>query len=61
MFDPFAGSGTTILAAQNLLRKGIGTEQHPDYFNVAEDRIRKEWKVIPKKCESSIAWKLSLH
>jgi DNA modification methylase len=39
VFDPFLGSGTTALAAQNLNRHYIGTEIQPEYFRVAQQRI----------------------
>ena len=41
IFDPFAGSGTTLLVAQNLDRKSIGTELDPNYFELAKNRILK--------------------
>ena len=39
ILDPFMGSGTTMLAAQELNRNGIGCELHLDYFNIAQARI----------------------
>jgi len=33
------GSGTTIIAADNLNRKSIGIEMDEKYFKVAKDRI----------------------
>jgi len=39
ILDPFMGSGTTMLAAQELNRNGIGIEIFPDYFNIAQNRI----------------------
>ena len=39
IFDPFMGSGTTMLAAKNLNRHGIGCELFEDYFNIAQSRI----------------------
>jgi DNA modification methylase len=38
VFDPFIGSGTTILAANNLGRKGIGIDLSSDYLELAKDR-----------------------
>ena len=39
VFDPFMGSGTTGLAAQNLNRDFIGIELDKDYFEIAKKRI----------------------
>ena len=46
IFDPFMGSGTTGVAAVQLGRKFIGCEIDPDYFAIAEKRI-KEAKLQP--------------
>jgi len=42
ILDPFAGSGTTCVAAKQLGRKFIGIEINPDYCKIAEDRLRQE-------------------
>lgn len=39
VLDPFAGSGTTLLAAEILNRKYIGYEMNKDIFNIALDRL----------------------
>lgn len=39
VLDPFAGSGTTCLAAKLLNRKYIGIEINKDYFEIANNRI----------------------
>ena len=41
ILDPFMGSGTTCLAAQNLERKCIGIEISEDYFKIAEKRCAR--------------------
>jgi site-specific DNA-methyltransferase (adenine-specific) len=42
--DPFAGSGTTGVAAVRLGRKFVGIEQEPRFFDVACERISKALK-----------------
>lgn len=39
VLDPFAGSGSTCLAARNLDRKFIGIEIDPDYAEIARQRL----------------------
>ena len=41
IFDPFMGSGTTGVAAIQLGRNFIGCEIDPDYFAIAEKRIKQ--------------------
>lgn len=36
VFDPFLGIGTTLIAAQNLNRHGIGIELNPRFESIAE-------------------------
>jgi len=42
IFDPFAGSGTTLITAQNTERLSIGIEINETYFELAKDRILRE-------------------
>lgn len=37
--DPFAGSGTTLVAAQNTGRRAIGSEINPTYHRQATERL----------------------
>jgi len=41
VFDGFAGSGTTLVAARNLNRNYIGVEIDDEYYDVAERRLEK--------------------
>ncbi len=43
VLDPFMGSGTTLLACQNLNRKGIGIELDPKYFDIATERLQESY------------------
>lgn len=42
VFDPFAGSGTTLIEACNNKRRGVGLELDPNYCELAKNRILKE-------------------
>jgi adenine-specific DNA-methyltransferase len=42
VLDPFAGSGTTAVAAQELGRRYIGIELDPTYAAKAQERVRSE-------------------
>ena len=41
VFDPFLGTGSTLIAAGNLSRNAYGIELNKNYFNIAEKRITK--------------------
>lgn len=41
IFDPFMGSGTTGVACMQLGRNFIGCEINPDYYAIAEKRIKQ--------------------
>jgi DNA modification methylase len=38
--DPFAGSGSTLIAVLNNDRHFIGIEKEPDYVEIAKARIK---------------------
>lgn len=40
VLDPFAGSGTTCMAAKKTGRDFIGIEKEPEYVKIAEARIK---------------------
>lgn len=39
VLDPFAGSGTTLVAAQDLNRNGVGFDLKPDYVELSSSRL----------------------
>ena len=39
VYDPFMGSGTVALAARNLGRHWIGSDNNPDYIKMTEQRL----------------------
>ena len=39
VLDPFAGSGTTLLAARELGRRWCGIELKPEYFQIAQQNL----------------------
>lgn len=53
VLDPFLGSGTTCLAAQNLGRKSIGYEVNKDFLPVIKEKVKGKLDVQFQKKESS--------
>jgi len=51
VLDPFLGSGTTLVAAALLKRKGIGVEIERKYCETAKERLIKEAKIFQKTIE----------
>jgi len=41
VFDPFMGSGTTLIAAEQLQRRCMGMEREPRYVDVIRDRYAR--------------------
>jgi site-specific DNA-methyltransferase (adenine-specific) len=46
IFDPFSGSGTTLIAAANNNRIGIGLEIDTNYCELAKNRILNETDIL---------------
>ena len=42
VLDPFAGSGSTLIAAKNLNRKYIGFESNPAYVDICKKRLEAD-------------------
>jgi len=42
IYDPFCGSGTTLISAEITRRKWIGSEISKEYHKIAEERIKRE-------------------
>jgi DNA modification methylase len=40
ILDPFAGSGTTLVAAETLDRRWLGIELSPNYVEIARGRVQ---------------------
>lgn len=46
VLDPFIGSGTTAVVAEQLNRRWVGIDLNPDYVEMSRNRIEKETKYI---------------
>ncbi|WP_394793853.1 DNA-methyltransferase [Armatimonas sp.] len=46
VLDPFAGSGTTLLAARNLGLQAVGIEASPQYYQIAKGRLQRREETI---------------
>lgn len=46
VYDPFVGSGTTCVVAENLGRCWIGSDINSDYVEVAEKRVEEETGIL---------------
>lgn len=49
VFDPFAGSGTTLLAAKNLGRNSIGYEINKDFIPIIKNKLNVEQSDLNNK------------
>jgi DNA modification methylase len=50
VLDPFVGSGSAIVAARDLERKGIGLDINPDFVEIAKKRLAQQ-KIIKLEVE----------
>ena len=41
VLDPFLGTGSTVIAALELGRKGIGFDISPEYVKIAQERVKR--------------------
>ena len=53
VFDPFLGTGSTLVACHNTNRNGIGIELQKKYADIAKDRIHKLEQQLKLDPESS--------
>ena len=53
VLDPFAGTGTTLLAAHRLGHRGLGFELDPHYAAAAIARLKAETRAPDKPGEAS--------
>jgi site-specific DNA-methyltransferase (adenine-specific) len=52
VLDPFAGSGSTLAAAQLAGRKWLGVELDSGYYEIAHNRLRGMAHGLPLTCEA---------
>lgn len=55
VYDPFAGSGTTLLACEQTKRRCITVEISPEYCMVVADRFQKLTGIKPERISFSAA------
>ncbi len=46
ILDPFMGVGSTIIAAKNLRKQGVGIELSQEFFKIAKDRLSSTQKTL---------------
>jgi len=53
VLDPFVGSGTTLVAAQDLDRNAVGFDLQPKYIQLAEARLAQA-RLLNQSCQIAI-------
>lgn len=53
ILDPFMGSGSTLIAAQNMQRKSVGFDTNKKYIKMARDRLCNEYKNFETKKDNA--------
>ncbi len=56
VFDPFLGTGSTIVAAERSGRKGIGIELQKKYADIAKERIKSGLVIQGNSLEINSLW-----
>jgi site-specific DNA-methyltransferase (adenine-specific) len=56
VFDPFAGSGTTLVAAKRLDRRYLGTELSEDYVRNVGKRLETTVPIREDQADDDTAW-----
>jgi hypothetical protein len=56
VLDPFAGSGTTLVAAQRTRRRGFGIELDPLYCDVILRRMQKLFKLVATRTSDGLTF-----
>jgi len=46
VLDPFVGSGTTVMVANQLGRQGIGIDLNPKYLKLAQERVKEVQPIL---------------
>lgn len=54
VLDPFVGTGTTLLAAQDLERNAVGFDLHPQYIQLAQERLGHSSPLFRKTVQLAI-------
>lgn len=52
VYDPFCGSGTTMLAAEQNSRRGFGMELAPEYVEIALNRWAEAYPSLPSRLQT---------
>jgi DNA modification methylase len=54
VFDPFLGIGTTLIAAQNLKRNGVGIELNPRFAEIARQWLKNDCNLFSQDYEFNV-------